>query len=272
MALASTAHGITRDGQGNLWFNVNPGRNSLGKIEPADRKDHRLSDSGRNAASRRRGDDRRGRQGHGVGVRAGRRSSLQSENPGIHGIQNHAGETVLRHGRHLWRGRATATAMAGGRKWASTPSARPTSRPAKSLKSSCRKTRKIRDFLTQQEIAAYGKVTDISTGNPYPWAQGPRRMGTDKNGDVLWVGNSWGSTLARIDTKTNTVEDDPVPDFGDAALPHCGGQQAQCLGRSLDERSDLQIRPRRQEVDHVRNCRCAARKCVTSRWTNTAAS
>ena len=38
--------------------------------------------------------------------------------------------------------------------------------------------------MTQQEIAAYGKVTDISTGNPYPWAQGPRRMGTDKNGDV----------------------------------------------------------------------------------------
>ena len=27
-------------------------------------------------------------------------------------------------------------------------------------------------------------------------------MGTDKNGDVLWVGNSWGATLARIDTKT----------------------------------------------------------------------
>ena len=27
-------------------------------------------------------------------------------------------------------------------------------------------------------------------------------MGTDKNADVLWVGNSWGGSLARIDTKT----------------------------------------------------------------------
>ena len=25
---------------------------------------------------------------------------------------------------------------------------------------------------------------------PLPWSQGPRRMGTDKNADVLWVGNS----------------------------------------------------------------------------------
>ena len=71
--------------------------------------------------------------------------------------------------------------------------------------------KKIRDFLTPQEVAAYGKVTDISTGNPYPWAQGPRRMGTDKNADVLWVGNSWGSSLARIDTKTNAVKMIPFP-------------------------------------------------------------
>ena len=57
-----------------------------------------------------------------------------------------------------------------------------------------------------------GKVTDISTGNPYPWAQGPRRMGTDKDADVLWVGDSWGSSLARIDTKTNAVKMIPFPD------------------------------------------------------------
>jgi streptogramin lyase len=72
--------------------------------------------------------------------------------------------------------------------------------------------RRIRDFLTPQEVEAYGKVTDISTGNPYPWAQGPRRMGTDKNADVLWVGDSWGASLARIDTKTNEVKMIPVPD------------------------------------------------------------
>ena len=30
-------------------------------------------------------------------------------------------------------------------------------------------------------------------------------MGTDKQADVLWVGNSWGANLARIDTKTRAV-------------------------------------------------------------------
>jgi hypothetical protein len=37
-------------------------------------------------------------------------------------------------------------------------------------------------------------------------------MGTDKNADVLWVGNSWGSSLARIDTKTLQTTIVPFPD------------------------------------------------------------
>jgi streptogramin lyase len=36
-------------------------------------------------------------------------------------------------------------------------------------------------------------------------------MGTDKNGDVLWVGNSWGATLARIDTRTLETKIIPFP-------------------------------------------------------------
>ena len=36
-------------------------------------------------------------------------------------------------------------------------------------------------------------------------------MGTDKAADVLWVGDSWGSSLARIDTKTNEVTMIPFP-------------------------------------------------------------
>jgi streptogramin lyase len=36
-------------------------------------------------------------------------------------------------------------------------------------------------------------------------------MGADKNGDVLWVGDSWGGNLARIDTKTGEVSFVPLP-------------------------------------------------------------
>ena len=31
--LAAIAHGLTRDGDGNFWFDVNPGRRSLGKLD-----------------------------------------------------------------------------------------------------------------------------------------------------------------------------------------------------------------------------------------------
>ncbi len=38
------------------------------------------------------------------------------------------------------------------------------------------------------------------SATPLPWQQGPRRMGTDKNADVLWVGNSWGAQPRRAST------------------------------------------------------------------------
>ena len=63
---------------------------------------------------------------------------------------------------------------------------------------------KARDF--------YENYNELSFNTPLPWQQGPRRMGTDKNADVLWVGNSWGSSLARIDTKTMQTTIIPFPD------------------------------------------------------------
>jgi len=38
-------------------------------------------------------------------------------------------------------------------------------------------------------------------------------MGVDKNADVLWVGASWGGSLARIDTKTLELSFVPLPVF-----------------------------------------------------------
>jgi streptogramin lyase len=36
-------------------------------------------------------------------------------------------------------------------------------------------------------------------------------MGTDKNADILWIGNSWGGNLARIDTHTGAISYVPLP-------------------------------------------------------------
>src|SRR5438128_12008384 len=66
--------------------------------------------------------------------------------------------------------------------------------------------------IKPEERTFYENFNELSFNTPLPWGQGPRRMGTDKNADVLWVGNSWGSSLARIDTKTNATTIVPFPD------------------------------------------------------------
>src|SRR5206468_9663509 len=68
------------------------------------------------------------------------------------------------------------------------------------------------DRVTPKAREFYESYNELSFNTPLPWSQGPRRMGTDKNADVLWVGNSWGASLARINTKTSEVSIIPMPD------------------------------------------------------------
>ena len=68
------------------------------------------------------------------------------------------------------------------------------------------------DRLKPEDRTFYENFSGANFNTPVPWSQGPRRMGTDKNADVLWVGNSWGNTLARIDTKTLETKMIPFPD------------------------------------------------------------
>jgi streptogramin lyase len=44
------------------------------------------------------------------------------------------------------------------------------------------------------------------------WSQGPRRMGADKQGDVVWVGNYWGNDLAKIDIHSLKTTLYPYPE------------------------------------------------------------
>jgi hypothetical protein len=56
------------------------------------------------------------------------------------------------------------------------------------------------DSVTPKAREFYENYNELSFNTPLPWSQGPRS--TDKNADVLWVGNSWGASLARIETRT----------------------------------------------------------------------
>jgi streptogramin lyase len=69
----------------------------------------------------------------------------------------------------------------------------------------------VRDRLSADDIAFYDSMGAPDFSNPSPFAQGPRRMGTDKNDDVLYVGNSWAGTLAKINTRTQETSTIPLP-------------------------------------------------------------
>src|ERR1700730_134800 len=94
--------------------------------------------------------------------------------------------------------------------WRRRPTASPATRPAP-YGSTLPPAAAVRDRLSPQDIAFYESNGAPDFSNPAPFAQGPRRMGTDKNDDVLYVGNSWAGTLAKINTRTQETTTIPLP-------------------------------------------------------------
>jgi streptogramin lyase len=65
--------------------------------------------------------------------------------------------------------------------------------------------------ITAEEKELYENFTQLDFNTPLPWGAGPRRLGADKHGDVLWVCDFWDGNLARIDTHTRRVTLVPIP-------------------------------------------------------------
>ena len=68
----------------------------------------------------------------------------------------------------------------------------------------------IKPMFTPDEVKMY-EATGSTWNYATPWAEGPRRMGADKNAQVVWVCDWWGGSLARIDTQTLKVTLVPLP-------------------------------------------------------------
>jgi len=208
---AANTHGLTRDNEGNFWFDVDTGRRGLGKMDPKTEK-ITVYQSPNNMSP------------------LGGAVTLDVDGKGM--VWASSADGVLRFDpkeekftefKSKASKRANGTSItygaAGDRDgngwwaqmgWDTIGKADMTNGTTLEIK--LPELKSEMDKLSPEQIAAYDKVTDLSIGNPLPWGQGPRRMGTDKNADVLWVGNSWGSSFARIDTKTNTVTMVPFPD------------------------------------------------------------
>ena len=67
------------------------------------------------------------------------------------------------------------------------------------------------EILTADERKLYDKFQPPDFNAPYPWAQGPRRMGADKDSDYVWIGDSFGGNLARVNIETKDVKLVPLP-------------------------------------------------------------
>jgi streptogramin lyase len=208
---AARSHGMTRDHQGFIWFNLDPGRGSLGKLDPktgeivvytpppgmqevggATTLD--VDGKGMIWASADWGVLRFDPQT----LQFTAFKSLRPKRP--YGTGMTYGAAGDRDGNGWWAEMGFDTiGKANTATGETTEIVLPENKP-------------VRALLTPKQAADYRKITDIAIGEPYPWGQGPRRMGTDKNADVLWVGDSWGANLARIDTRTNAVTLVPTPD------------------------------------------------------------
>jgi streptogramin lyase len=67
------------------------------------------------------------------------------------------------------------------------------------------------DSLTPEQRQFYETFQPPDFNAPYAWAQAPRRMGADKNGDYVYTGNSFGGTLAKVNIHTRETTLIPLP-------------------------------------------------------------
>jgi streptogramin lyase len=211
-AFAATAHGITRDGNGDLWFDVNTGRRSLGKLEVKTEKvsvyetPPPMSPLG--------GAVTLDVDGKGM-IWASAPDGVVSFDPVSEKFTDYKSQTPFKNAKGTNSTYGAAGDRDGNGWWAQmsfdtigkadSATGKTTEIVLPSLKDEIAR-------LPEAKRAFYEAFADRTNNNPVPWAQGPRRMGTDKNADVLWVGNSWGATLARIDTKTGQSTIIPFPD------------------------------------------------------------
>jgi streptogramin lyase len=208
--LAAPAHGMTRDPNGVLWFNVNPGKGGLGRLDPKTEKiEVYLPPDGMSPTGGATTVDYDGKgfiwASSPVGaLRFDPNTETFTEFKSVtyktdHGTGVTYGLAADRDGHGYW---AEMTLDIIGRGDPATGSASEIKLPP---------VKAELDRATSEDKAFYAGYAPPDFNSPFPWNQGPRRMGTDKNADVLWVGDSWGGNLARINTKTLEVSFVPLP-------------------------------------------------------------
>jgi virginiamycin B lyase len=199
--LAAQTHGMTRTPDGTIWFNVNPGRGGIARLDPKTEKidvftpPEGMSPTGGAVTLDYDGKGRIWVSAPDGALRfdPGTQTFTEYKSPTYktpNGTGTTYGAAADRNGNGYWAQMQLDIIGVGD------------GDTGKVAEIRLAPVKEEQDRVTPEARKFYESYTQLDFNGPLPWAQGPRRMGTDKNADVLWVGDSWGGNLARIDTKT----------------------------------------------------------------------
>jgi virginiamycin B lyase len=213
--LAANSHGMTRDPSGTLWFNIGPtivpGQAGLARVDPKTEKievfvpPKPMSPTGGATTVDWSPDGHIWASSPDGGLRFDPQTkeftefkSLTFKTP--NGTGTTYGMAADRDGNAFWAEMNIDTIAK-----ADVPS-------KESLEVKLPAVASEKDRLTADEKAMYAKFVVPDFNTPVPWAQGPRRMGADKQGQYVYVCDSFGGNITRIDIKTLDTKIIPLPD------------------------------------------------------------
>jgi streptogramin lyase len=208
--LAANTHGMYRDKDGNLWFNITTTKGGLAKVDPKTEKISVYIPPGGMSPT-----------GGAVTVDVDGKGFIWASSPFGALRFDPKSETFTEYKSITYKtpnGTGVTYGAAADRDgngwWAEMQidtigHAKPDSNQVSEIK--LPPTEAGLKVVSPEEKKFYDGFVQPDFNTPLPWSEGPRRMGTDKNADVLWVGNSWGGSLARIDTKTGDTSFVPLP-------------------------------------------------------------
>ena len=208
--IAANAHGLVRDNEGNFWFDVNPGRRALGKLDVKTdvisiyQTPSNMSPLGGAVTMDVDGKGKIWASTPVGAVRFDPQTEKFTEFKSLIPTKNDKGSAQTygaagdSDGNGWWAQMAQDAIVKGE---VETGKSLQINLPAVMV-----------NGISPEDRAFYDSVSDLGFNNPTLTSQGPRRMGTDKTANVLWVGNSFGASLARIDTRTMDTRIVPFPE------------------------------------------------------------
>jgi streptogramin lyase len=218
--LAASSHGMTRDPRGNIWFNVGPtvvpGQAGLAKLDPKTEKIEVFVPPKPMSPT-----------GGATTVDWGPNGKIWASSPdgGLSFDPQTKEFTEFKSLTYKTKnGTGTTYGMAAdkdGNGWWAEMTLDIVAKgdlPSKeSLEVKLPPVESAERNLTADDKKLYADFIVPDFNTPVPWAQGPRRMGADKQGNYVYVCDSFGGNLTRIDIHTLESKTIPLPN---AAVAH----------------------------------------------------